>query len=118
MRKLLGLPLAVLLVFTFATAGAPALELPHCMNCSCFDSCNQTCVIDLHTEICDLWLCEDYPECQSQTASGASYLSEKDVLGTGAACAGNSAHFPMSVSGSAETSNAVPQAGAAKATEL
>lgn len=49
--------------------------LPACQDCRCYSNCNQLCIVDhfpdpgSHEEICDLWLCNQFPECSELSAS-------------------------------------------------
>ena len=65
MRKLLPPSFAALLGLVVMASVTSALDLPHGSQCSCWDSCNQTCFIRQHTEICDLW-------CAKTTQSASS----------------------------------------------
>ena len=63
--------------------------LPACEDCRCYSNCNQLCIVDhfpepgSHEEICDLWLCNQFPECSDLAAStsiGNSDLSTIDGI--------------------------------------
>ncbi|KAB2965088.1 MAG: hypothetical protein F9K16_02780 [Thermoanaerobaculia bacterium] len=70
-RKLF-LPFTAILLFAIAATTTPVSGLPQCYECTCFHACNQLCIVQdnpgSHEEICDMWLCRDFPQCQEAEA--------------------------------------------------
>lgn len=90
---------AAIFLFALVTATAPASGLPQCQECTCFHACNQLCIVQdnpgSHEEICDMWLCRDYPQCQLENATSdveqADYRAvEAAVSQDGQVCADGS----------------------------
>ena len=87
MNARLMLQTATLGLFLTASISSAQEPLPQCEECSCFSACNQICIVQdhpgSHNEICDLWLCEDFPECQeaSLIAEDAAFEPSFSELG-------------------------------------
>lgn len=109
MRTPLAPLLLVLLLAALGGGPVPALDLPHCSQCSCFSSCAQTCLIEFRTEICDLWLCRDYPECEGaqESSTVSSFRVAENTESTGTCAA-----FPLNLE------NVVPTTTAGSSPEL
>lgn len=97
---------AAIFLFALVTATAPASGLPQCQECTCLHACNQLCIVQdnpgSHEEICDMWLCRDYPQCQLENASSdanqddyraveAAVSQDGQVCGAGSSAAGSQA---------------------------
>jgi hypothetical protein len=87
--KKMALSSLVFLFATLAISQSPILALPPlpaCEDCSCFSNCNQLCIVShfpdpgSHEEVCDLWLCNQFPECEELDAS--TFIGEPDFLMT------------------------------------